>query len=196
MIILCRHGNTFTNDQTPVMCGARTDLPLTPEGVTQGVRLGQYLRDVLEFTPSKIISGPLLRTRQTAEAIGYGLPVQIDPRLTEIDYGKWEGLSHEQIIAAGDGPALTAWENEGGPPPEEIGWQPALPKLLCELEGILADLEDGTLVVTSNGILRLIYQLLTHQAPGPKAKVGTGRYCQLALTPMGLELVNWNQTPA
>ncbi|MGH9017737.1 MAG: histidine phosphatase family protein, partial [Acidimicrobiales bacterium] len=39
----------------------------------------------------RLISSPLGRARETAAALGLGLPVEIDERWTEIDYGTLEG---------------------------------------------------------------------------------------------------------
>jgi broad specificity phosphatase PhoE len=46
-----------------------------------------------------VVSSPLERTRETAEAIAkpHGLVVDIEPRLTEIDCGQWTGMSFEAM---------------------------------------------------------------------------------------------------
>ena len=43
--------------------------------------------------PAAIVSSPLHRTRETAEAIAgaCGMAVEIDDRLVEVDYGVWDG---------------------------------------------------------------------------------------------------------
>jgi probable phosphoglycerate mutase len=40
-IIIARHGNTFTKDQTPLRVGARTDLPLVE--TERGTNIGKYI---------------------------------------------------------------------------------------------------------------------------------------------------------
>jgi broad specificity phosphatase PhoE len=46
-----------------------------------------------------VVSSPLERTRETAEAIAkpHGLAVEIDPELTEIDCGEWTGMSFDAM---------------------------------------------------------------------------------------------------
>jgi alpha-ribazole phosphatase/probable phosphoglycerate mutase len=46
-----------------------------------------------------IVSSPLLRCRAFAEALSQrlGLPLEIDPRWQELDFGDWEGHSAEEL---------------------------------------------------------------------------------------------------
>jgi broad specificity phosphatase PhoE len=41
----------------------------------------------------RLISSPLGRARDSAEALGLGLPVEVDERWTEVDYGDLDGAS-------------------------------------------------------------------------------------------------------
>ena len=41
-LIIARHGNTFTKDQTPTRVGGRTDLPLGES--ERGTNIGKYLK--------------------------------------------------------------------------------------------------------------------------------------------------------
>ena len=65
LLLLARHGNTFNKGDKVVWVGARTDLPLTVKGCEQALALGQALAP---FAPriKRVISGPLLRTREHA----------------------------------------------------------------------------------------------------------------------------------
>ena len=65
LLLLARHGNTFNKGDKVVWVGARTDLPLTAKGREQAQALGQALTP---FGPriKRVISGPLLRTREHA----------------------------------------------------------------------------------------------------------------------------------
>lgn len=65
-----------------------------PELTDEGHRQAELLADALRGEPvAAILSSPLLRARQTAEPIGEacGVPVEVDDRLIEIDWGAWEG---------------------------------------------------------------------------------------------------------
>jgi len=52
---------------------------LTPGGREQARRLGRTLRE-LSLEPDAVVSSPLLRARETAEALGLGTP-EVDDRL-------------------------------------------------------------------------------------------------------------------
>ncbi|MFM7616402.1 MAG: histidine phosphatase family protein [Actinomycetes bacterium] len=88
MIVLARHGQTEAN-RDGLLVG-RIDPVLTPLGIEQADRLGIALAD---SSAVRVVSSPLTRTRQTADAIAarLGLEVEIDDRLVEMDYGAWDG---------------------------------------------------------------------------------------------------------
>ncbi len=46
-----------------------------------------------------MISSPLTRARDTAEALGTGLPVEIDERWVEVDYGEYDGQALGSVPA-------------------------------------------------------------------------------------------------
>ena len=54
-IIIARHGNTFTKDQTPLRVGARTDLPLVE--TERGTNIGKYLK-MRTLIPSAVFASP------------------------------------------------------------------------------------------------------------------------------------------
>ncbi len=58
-------------------------------------------------TISFIVSSPLRRCRKLADKIAanHGYSVQIDPRLTEMNFGRWEGVAWDSIPRA----ELDAW---------------------------------------------------------------------------------------
>ncbi len=72
LLLLARHGNTFDKGDKVVWVGARTDLPLTSKGREQAQALGQALAPSAARI-KRIISGPLLRTRDAATIIGEAL---------------------------------------------------------------------------------------------------------------------------
>lgn len=88
-LFVARHGQTEWNAQGRVI--GRTDIPLTEVGHAQAEGLAERAKQAgIEI----IISSPMIRTRQTAEhaANACGLPVAVDPRLIEQDYGIYEGV--------------------------------------------------------------------------------------------------------
>ncbi|HEY4948063.1 MAG TPA: histidine phosphatase family protein [Acidimicrobiales bacterium] len=84
MLILIRHGES-TGNADGLLLG-RLDAPLTERGLAQARTLGPSVTGA-----SRIISSPLARARVTAEALGTGLPVEIDERWIEVDYGEFDG---------------------------------------------------------------------------------------------------------
>jgi broad specificity phosphatase PhoE len=96
-LYLLRHAATANNQaRPPRLQGRRTDPNLSPEGHQQARRTGQALADQ---PLSAVYSSPLLRARQTAEAIAapHGLSVEVVQDLIEVDVGQWEGRSWDEI---------------------------------------------------------------------------------------------------
>jgi broad specificity phosphatase PhoE len=46
---------------------------------------------------SRVVTSPLVRARDTASAIAAGLPVEVDERWVEVDYGEYEGRTLSEI---------------------------------------------------------------------------------------------------
>jgi len=97
MIVFARHGETAPNRDGLVL--GRADPELTGEGRQQAVLLGAALA---AEPVSLLLSSPLLRARQTAEAVSEacGVPVTVDERLVEIDWGTWEGRPAGSLAVA------------------------------------------------------------------------------------------------
>ena len=93
-IILVRHGETEWN-VSEVFRG-RIDIELNQTGIKQAELLAEYLS---KRKLDAIYSSPLQRAVKTAEIIaGYHkLPVEIAPGLIDFDYGKWQGLPHQEV---------------------------------------------------------------------------------------------------
>ncbi|HLI50777.1 MAG TPA: histidine phosphatase family protein [Thermomicrobiaceae bacterium] len=90
-IILVRHGETQGNSEG--LFHGRTDMPLTTLGLRQAEMVAARL--ATELSIDGLYSSPLQRALVTAKRIGEKLSLEpeIDPRLTEIDFGALEGLS-------------------------------------------------------------------------------------------------------
>lgn len=93
VVYLARHGNTaWTHSGQHT---GRTDLPLTPDGERNAVRLGERLKGL---TFAKVFTSPLQRAARTCELAGFGAVAETDRDLAEWDYGKYEGLTSRQIL--------------------------------------------------------------------------------------------------
>jgi broad specificity phosphatase PhoE len=93
VVYIARHGNTawtHSGQHTGL-----TDLPLTPDGERNAVRLGERLKGM---TFAKVFTSPLQRASRTCELAGFGSGAETDPDLVEWDYGEYEGLTSAQIL--------------------------------------------------------------------------------------------------
>jgi broad specificity phosphatase PhoE len=100
LIYLVRHGETEWNVLRRMQ--GRQESPLTPRGERQARAMAGLLADLVACEAEgewRLVSSPLGRARQTAQAIGarLGLPVEIDERLAEIAFGDWEGLVRDDV---------------------------------------------------------------------------------------------------
>lgn len=84
MLVLVRHGETEANAQRRLL--GRAESPLTDRGRAQAGALGALLGPV-----GRLCSSPLGRAVRTAEALGLALPVAVDDRWVEVDYGAYDG---------------------------------------------------------------------------------------------------------
>ncbi len=93
-IILARHGETEWN--VAEIFRGRIDIDLNETGIKQAALLAEYLGDL---KINAIYSSPLKRALKTAEIIaGYHqLDVEITPGLIDFNYGKWQGVPHQEV---------------------------------------------------------------------------------------------------
>lgn len=92
-IVLLRHGRTQANASGQLL--GRLDPPLDDFGLEQAGRIAESVRAGVYGEVRAVVSSPLLRARQTAEFVG--LPVEIDERFIEMDYGDFDGLPIDQV---------------------------------------------------------------------------------------------------
>jgi len=88
MIVVVRHGRTAHNASGRLL--GRLDPPLDDIGVAQATALAAAVGSV-----DRVITSPLLRTRQTADA--FGSTVEVDDRWIELDYGQLDGLPLAEV---------------------------------------------------------------------------------------------------
>ncbi|MCZ6547548.1 MAG: histidine phosphatase family protein [Deltaproteobacteria bacterium] len=94
-IFLLRHGETAWNKQRRVM--GRLEIPLNRKGISQANRIARLLPN-LEI--HAIYSSPLKRALDTAQILleQNKIPMKIDPELTEVDFGRWEGYLFDDLV--------------------------------------------------------------------------------------------------
>lgn len=96
-LLLIRHGATDCNlAQPPRLQGRGINLGLSQEGIDQALRTAEFLRST---RIDALFSSPLKRAWETAEAIArpHELSIGPVPELVEVDVGRWENCSWEDI---------------------------------------------------------------------------------------------------
>jgi probable phosphomutase (TIGR03848 family) len=89
VVILLRHGQSTAN-VAGILAGRSPDVFLNDKGLEQAEAVAARLDGI---TIDALVSSPMERCRQTVAplAAATGLPVRIEPRLAEVDYGEWTG---------------------------------------------------------------------------------------------------------
>ncbi|MEY2635019.1 MAG: hypothetical protein RIS75_959 [Actinomycetota bacterium] len=95
-LILVRHARSVANAQG-VLAGRSPGIDLDEIGIAQAAALAETLKEVeVDF----IVRSSLIRTAQTIApliAMRPEIPVHIDDRITECEYGEWTGKSLSEL---------------------------------------------------------------------------------------------------
>ena len=152
-LTLIRHAPTASNEQGIFM--GTLDLPVGEQGLVAARTAGLVLAST-KFT--RYYSSPLLRARQTAECLFKNVPITFDERLIERGLGKWQNQSKGQVRK--DYPEAFFSSGTMNPffkPPDGEALEDVLSRVQSFLRNILSlDENDNVVVVTHNGILRVI----------------------------------------
>ncbi|MFE9565184.1 bifunctional RNase H/acid phosphatase [Streptomyces sp. NPDC006487] len=91
--VLLRHGETALTPQKRFSGSGGSDPELSAAGRRQAAAVAESL--VARGTIETVISSPLRRCRETAQAVAdrLGLSVTVEEGLREVDFGAWEGLT-------------------------------------------------------------------------------------------------------
>lgn len=113
-LLLARHGETDWNRERRYQ--GQTDVPLNEAGRRQAEALAARLA---AEPISAIYASDLARAWATATVIAaaHGLPVRAEPRLREMCFGRFEGLTHDDIQAQYPD-MFAAWQANRDMPPE------------------------------------------------------------------------------
>ncbi|MFJ6697514.1 bifunctional RNase H/acid phosphatase [Streptomyces sp. NPDC091272] len=96
-LVLLRHGETLLTPEKRFSGSGGSDPELSAVGRKQAAAVAGSL--AARGTIEAVVSSPLTRCRETAEAVAsrLGLPVQIEEDLRETDFGAWEGLTFAEV---------------------------------------------------------------------------------------------------
>jgi broad specificity phosphatase PhoE len=154
--VLVRHGQTEWNKLGKFQ--GQVDIPLNEQGLAQAQ---DAARAAQAWGPTSIYASPLSRTIQVAEEIGrrVSLPVRPDPRLKELDLGKLDGITGEEMRRDWHG-VYQAWHENPGDVPMPGGEslaqvQSRAWEAILEIESRHGD-DDVLVVVSHNFTIRTI----------------------------------------
>lgn len=173
-LVLVRHGETDGNSS--VRFHGSGDVELSPAGVEQMHAVGR----ALGYVPvERIVASPLKRAWRAAWLLSGGAPISLEDDFREIDFGRWEGMTKEEI-AASDPVLFKDWQ-DGAPGFEYPNGEPRA-KFRARVERGLARLLEGqatcVLLVAHKGVIRAIVEKLTGQ-PLPKEEPPIGGHLEL-----------------
>lgn len=186
-LVFVRHCEAEGN--TKGVLQGRTDCDISGNSAVQLELVALRLRNE-PF--AAIYSSPLKRAFKTAQAINryHNLPIQVDPRLSEIDVGAWEGRSWAEIERE-NSPMLKIWNEspgkfraEGGESMREVYdrvWAAAL--------DIAGANRGKTVCVVSHGCA--IRNLLCHAMGWPVDRIGEVGWCDNT----AVSVVNFDDGP-
>ncbi len=161
-LVFIRHGETDWNVEHRLQ--GQQDTPINGRGRDQASAVGRFVRDWRgpELAGLRFVASPLWRTRETMQlaraAMGLDpLAYETDPRLMELTFGRWEGLTWEELKAR-DPWAAKAREGDKWtfqPPGGE-----SYAMLAERLKPWIAEIDRETVVVSHGGVARALMALL------------------------------------
>lgn len=141
LLHLLRHGEP----STPGLLMGHTDGEPTPAGIAACVD------QVADLDITDVISSDLKRCARVAHAVGRqrGIPISVDPRWRELNFGAWDGLA---ASAVDPDASRRFWDDpDVNPPPSGERWS----SLIARISSAIGDITGlSTLVVTHGGAIR------------------------------------------
>jgi len=164
VVYLARHGETAWT-----LSGQHTGLadpPLTANGERNARRLGERLKGL---TFAKVFTSPLQRAARTCDLAGFGAVAETDPDLVEWNYGQYEGLRLNEILAKCPDWQIFHDGCPGGESPKQIGER--ADRVVQRVRAVAGDV----LLFSSGHFLRVLAARWLALAPGC-----AGRYLLLS----------------
>jgi broad specificity phosphatase PhoE len=204
-IIFVRHGLTAWNREGRYQ--GQTDISLSEEGVGQAMAVARRLSTE---RIDRVYSSDLKRALMTAEHIAapHGVTVITDRRLRELNFGRWEGLTYEEIGKGwpelqkswiADPVHFTAPEGESAGELEKRVFealQDIRQQLLTLRKENAAQGDESTpvgVIVSHGGVIRWLVALLAGSEFGSKPiQQASISICEIS--DAGLNMVTWNDS--
>ncbi|HEY5078573.1 MAG TPA: histidine phosphatase family protein [Opitutaceae bacterium] len=115
-VYLVRHGETAWSESGRHT--GSTEVSLTEKGEKDALALAGRLKGA-GF--SRVFISPRQRARKTCELAGWGSAAEVDPDLSEWDYGAYEGMRTAEILSQRPGWNLFGDGCPGGETPGQVG---------------------------------------------------------------------------
>jgi alpha-ribazole phosphatase len=146
-VVLVRHPTPLIE---PGLCYGRLDIEVAP------VEIARLASDSRMQGALTVWSSPAVRCLRVAEATAtaVGVPLRVDRRVWEIDFGDWEGQAWSEIDRA----VLDRWAADPvgfAPPGGESG-----AALIARVRDFHAGLHEDCVVVSHGGPLKVLLSLL------------------------------------
>ncbi|MCF6095378.1 phosphoglycerate mutase family protein [Microaerobacter geothermalis] len=167
-IMLIRHGETRWNEENRYI--GLTDLPLSEKGRETVQHTAGYLKKKLGKNPMAFIcSSPMKRALESMTYILKELElsddqIQVHDWLGEFDFGRWEGLTYEQVKGHFPSDVFRFYLNPRNykPTGAKENQSDFETRLLPEFKKVCDQIKDGetAMVVTHGGVIRTILTIL------------------------------------
>lgn len=190
-LYVLRHGETaWSRDRRHT---GVSDIPLTPAGRRQARAAGGYLERLRGPAPwSLALTSPLVRASHTAQLAG--IDAQADDRLREWDYGRYDGVTTDEILAGRPGWDLWRDGGPGGEQPADV--QRRVDALLAERVAPALRAGDVLLVAHSHLLRALAARWLGLRIDGGRLLVlGPAALGVLGHDHQAPALLGWNLRP-
>ncbi|MFH6784478.1 MULTISPECIES: histidine phosphatase family protein [Methylobacterium] len=172
-IYFVRHGETDWNAEGRLQ--GQRDTPLNAKGRGQAAEAGERLRGLIGSGVGDLpyLASPMERTRHTMEGLRGALGLDpagyaLDPRLREIGFGAWEGLTWKEVRRADPARSQVRDRDRWGfCPPGEGAESYAM--VAERVRPLLDALDRPTVIVAHGGVARAVMVTLgaakTEDAP-------------------------------
>jgi 2,3-bisphosphoglycerate-dependent phosphoglycerate mutase len=194
-LVAIRHGETAWNRDTRIQ--GQTDVPLSQHGHWQAEQTAQAL---LDEGIDMVYTSDLMRASQTAQTIvqALSLPLVADAGLRERHFGRFEGLTHDEIMAAHPEEGRR-WRGR------DLGYAPDggetltsfYARVLAATDALAAQHVGQTIaLVAHGGVLDCLYRAANHvDLEAPRSwQIGNASINRLLWSDEGLSLLTWGDT--
>ena len=146
-LILVRHGESSGNRER-IFAEAPHALPLTALGYSQARAAAQRIAE--SFRPDLVVTSSFVRASETARIIAdaLGVPLEVEPKLSEREVGVHRGRSYDSLLDAPgyDSQRPWAWKPEGGESYEDVQ-----ARVVPVLDRLAGEHPTGDVVIVSHG---------------------------------------------